>query len=49
VDILGALRAGATEDELLAYLGRVWRGRLDRYSDERAELLGAMKPAEKSK
>ena len=39
-DILGALRAGATEDELLAYLGRVWRGRLDRYSDERAELLG---------
>jgi len=38
-DVLGALRAGATDDELLAYLGRVWGGRLDRYSDERAELL----------
>ncbi len=38
-DILGALRAGAAEEELLAYLRRVWSGRLDRYSDERAELL----------
>jgi GTP 3',8-cyclase len=38
-DVLGALRAGATDDELRAYLSRVWRGRLDRYSDERAELL----------
>ena len=38
-DLLGALRAGASDDELFAYLGRVWRGRLDRYSDERAGLL----------
>jgi GTP 3',8-cyclase len=38
-DVLGALRAGASDDELFAYLDRVWRGRLDRYSDERAELL----------
>lgn len=38
-DVLGALRAGATDEELFAYLGRVWRGRLDRYSDERAEIL----------
>jgi len=38
-DVLGALRAGAGDDELYAFLCRVWRGRLDRYSDERAELL----------
>jgi GTP 3',8-cyclase len=38
-DLLGALRAGAGDEELFSYLARVWRGRLDRYSDERAELL----------
>ena len=38
-DVLGALRAGAGDAELFAYLARVWSGRLDRYSDERAELL----------
>jgi cyclic pyranopterin phosphate synthase len=38
-DLLGALRAGADDAELIAYLARVWSGRLDRYSDERAELL----------
>jgi len=38
-DLLGALRAGASDEELGAFLARVWRGRLDRYSDERAELL----------
>ncbi len=38
-DVLGALRAGADDDELFNYLRRVWRGRLDRYSDERAEIL----------
>ncbi len=38
-DVLGALRVGASDEELFAYLCRVWRGRLDRYSDERAELL----------
>jgi cyclic pyranopterin phosphate synthase len=40
-DVLGCLRAGANEAELVAYLTRVWSGRLDRYSDERAELLAA--------
>ncbi|OHE88942.1 MAG: cyclic pyranopterin phosphate synthase [Verrucomicrobia bacterium RIFCSPLOWO2_12_FULL_64_8] len=38
-DLRGALRAGASDDELFAFVGRVWAGRLDRYSDERAELL----------
>jgi len=38
-DLLGAVRAGVSDDELSAYLGRVWRGRLDRYSDERSGLL----------
>lgn len=40
-DVLGALRAGADDAELENYLARVWRGRLDRYSDERAELLAS--------
>ena len=38
-DLLAALRAGASDAELGAFLERVWHGRLDRYSDERAELL----------
>jgi len=38
-DVLGCLRAGATDAELAEFLSRIWRGRLDRYSDERAELL----------
>jgi cyclic pyranopterin phosphate synthase len=40
-DVLGALRTGANETELKNYLTRVWSGRLDRYSDERAELLAS--------
>lgn len=40
-DVLGALRAGADDAELEGFLGRIWRGRLDRYSDERAELPAA--------
>ena len=38
-DILGCLRAGADEAALGEYVARVWRGRVDRYSDERAEAL----------
>ena len=40
-DVLGCLRAGADEAGLEKYLTRVWQGRLDRYSDERAELHAA--------
>ncbi len=40
-DVLGALRGGASDGELTNFLARVWRGRLDRYSDERAEMLAA--------
>jgi GTP 3',8-cyclase len=40
-DVLGAIRAGADEVELARFLGRIWHGRLDRYSDERAEVLAA--------
>ncbi len=35
-DLRNVLRNGATDTELLDYLARVWQGRLDRYSDERA-------------
>ncbi|MBP8257403.1 MAG: GTP 3',8-cyclase MoaA [Opitutaceae bacterium] len=40
-DVLGAVRAGATEPELDRFVSRIWAGRTDRYSDERAELLAA--------
>ena len=40
-DVLGALRAGAEGVELEKFLTRIWHGRLDRYSDERAGLLAS--------
>jgi GTP 3',8-cyclase len=40
-DILGCLRAGANAAELENFVARIWRGRVDRYSDERAETLAA--------
>jgi GTP 3',8-cyclase len=40
-DILGCLRAGAGGEELQSFVARIWRGRVDRYSDERAETLAA--------
>lgn len=40
-DVLGCLRANASDPELTDYLRRVWSGRLDRYSDDRAALLAA--------
>lgn len=36
-DVLGAARAGANEQELTGFIRRIWSGRMDRYSDERAE------------
>jgi GTP 3',8-cyclase len=38
-DVLGALRAGLDAAGLENFLGRIWQGRLDRYSDERVEVL----------
>jgi len=46
-DVLGALRAGADDAGLENFLARVWGGRLDRYSDERAELRAAGASREK--
>ncbi|ACB74239.1 GTP 3',8-cyclase MoaA [Opitutus terrae] len=46
-DVLGCLRTGATEAELGRYLARIWFGRMDRYSDERAEVLAAGEAREK--
>ncbi len=41
-DVLGAVRAaGSTEAELESFLRRIWQGRMDRYSDERAEVLAS--------
>ena len=40
-DVLGCLRSGADAAGLENFLARVWGGRLDRYSDERAGLLAA--------
>jgi len=38
-DVLGQLRGGANDAALVDYIAGIWRGRNDRYSDERAELL----------
>lgn len=46
-DVLGCLRAGADDAELERYLARIWSGRLDRYSDERSEVLAAGEAREK--
>lgn len=40
-DVLAAVRTGASDDELDRYVSRIWSGRVDRYSDERAELLAS--------
>lgn len=40
-DVLGAVRAGASDLELDQFVTRIWAGRVDRYSDERAALLAA--------
>jgi cyclic pyranopterin phosphate synthase len=41
-DVLGAARApGCTDTELEYFLRRIWQGRRDRYSDERAAILAA--------
>jgi cyclic pyranopterin phosphate synthase len=40
-DVLGALRAGAVGPELEQFIARIWRGRSDRYSDERAGVLAS--------
>jgi len=46
-DVLGTLRAGGSGPELEAFLTRIWQGRRDRYSDERAEILAAGEPRAK--
>jgi cyclic pyranopterin phosphate synthase len=46
-DVLGAVRAGVTGRELEAFVSRIWRGRVDRYSDERSELLASGGPRAK--
>jgi cyclic pyranopterin phosphate synthase len=38
-DVLGCLRSGADDEALGRFVARIWGGRLDRYSDERADLL----------
>ncbi len=40
-DVLAAARAGADDAELERFLRRIWQGRGDRYSDERAGLLAS--------
>ncbi|WP_221031134.1 GTP 3',8-cyclase MoaA [Actomonas aquatica] len=40
-DVLGCLRSGADDAALDHYVGRIWAGRRDRYSDERAEVLAS--------
>jgi cyclic pyranopterin phosphate synthase len=46
-DVLGCVRSGASDVELGHFLSRIWSGRLDRYSDERAEILATGEAREK--
>ena len=46
-DVLGAVRAGVVGAELEQFLRRIWAGRLDRYSDERSELIARGEPKAK--
>jgi GTP 3',8-cyclase len=46
-DVLGCLRSGADDAEVRAYVARVWSGRIDRYSDERAEVMASGEPRAK--
>ncbi len=46
-DVLGAVRAGIGGAQLVQFLTRIWQGRLDRYSDERSELLARGEPKAK--
>jgi cyclic pyranopterin phosphate synthase len=40
-DVLGCLRGGASESELLAFVTHLWSARADRYSDERSGRMAA--------
>jgi|UniRef100_UPI00404B2435 GTP 3',8-cyclase len=46
-DILARLRTGISDPELSDYIAGIWRGRHDRYSDERAELIAKKEPRTK--
>jgi cyclic pyranopterin phosphate synthase len=46
-DVLGCLRAGADEAALVTFIARIWGRRIDRYSDERAEIIASGEPHEK--
>ena len=46
-DLLSSLRAGASDLDLRGRIGGVWGARVDRYSDERAEILASGRPREK--
>ncbi len=46
-DVLGTLRNGASDEELTEFIANIWRGRHDRYSDERAELIAKKEPRDK--
>ncbi len=47
-DVLGALRGGAGEAGLRAFIAKTWQARTDRYSDERAERLARGETVEKA-
>ncbi len=46
-DLRGPLRDGATDEEIAALAGGVWRAREDRYSEERASLTEELRSREK--
>jgi GTP 3',8-cyclase len=47
-DLRAAIRGGATDEELLSLVARVWQGRSDRYSEERGRLITLKRKPEMS-
>jgi len=46
-DVLGQVRADPSDEALTEFISNIWRGRHDRYSDERAELIAKKTPRDK--
>lgn len=46
-DVLACARSGASDADLQGFISRIWQGRVDRYSDERAEILSSGEAREK--
>ncbi len=49
ISIREPIRAGASDADVVGLLQNIWRGRTDRYSEQRGERTGAVRDSEKSR